>query len=367
MIAHPGSRTSDSIDLSEDQLLIHSVYGPALGCATEKNHVVAKKYSGGAPEVAPRSGRLRAHLVHRPTPRHGLDPERCSGCVVGKGDGVLVVPAPVVVQERHALPARTIRRLAQDRGRAATSVARARSVTTWELMTTPAAAPCLPAPITTFLTRALHPGEPSPTPRPDAARRVVLDQRGALRMKPGGPWLDFTATQSSAIRETEFSWRARVRMAPLMTVSVKDGYRAGRGILDARLWGLVPVAHAEGPDVDQGEVQRYLAELPWNPLALAHNPDLRFEARPNGAIRVAAGPAAHHVDLFFDDAGDIVRTFAGNRPFGDQGPTPWEGAFTGYRVLGGLRVPTHGEVRWLLPSGPFLYWRGKITRLLLEG
>jgi len=195
------------------------------------------------------------------------------------------------------------------------------------------------------------------------ARGVRLAQRGAMRMKPGGQWLDFSATQWMATREAAFVWRARVRMGPLLMVSVEDAYEDGRGRLDARLWGIVPVARGRGPDVDQGEVQRYLAELAWNPMAMAHNPALRFEERPDGSVRVTCGPPAAHVDLFFDDAGDLVRTYTETRPYGDQGATPWEGTFSRYRTLGGLRVPTHGEVRWLLPSGPFSYWRADLTAL----
>jgi hypothetical protein len=29
-------------------------------------------------------------------------------------------------------------------------------------------------------------------------------------------------------------------------------------------------------------------------------------------------------------------------------------------------VPTRGEVRWELPDGPFVYWRGAVTALEVE-
>jgi hypothetical protein len=34
-------------------------------------------------------------------------------------------------------------------------------------------------------------------------------------------------------------------------------------------------------------------------------------------------------------------------------------------VVGGVRIPTHGEVWWELPNGPFTYWRGTITSVQL--
>lgn len=47
-------------------------------------------------------------------------------------------------------------------------------------------------------------------------------------------------------------------------------------------------------------------------------------------------------------------------------PTPWAGTYGDYAIVGGVRVPTRGEVRWELPDGPFVYWRGTIASLELD-
>jgi len=197
----------------------------------------------------------------------------------------------------------------------------------------------------------------------EGATRILIEQRGTMRLKPAQEWLPFTAEQWMTIRETAFCWHARVKMAPLVTAVVEDAYEDGHGRLDAKLWGAVPLAHGEGPELDRGEVQRYLAELPWNPGALSHNQELHFEDRPDGAVRVWTEEPTLYIDLLFDAEGDIVRTFCDNRPFQDQGPRSWEGHFTDYAERGGLRVPTRGEVAWLLPKGSFTYWRGEVTSL----
>jgi hypothetical protein len=197
----------------------------------------------------------------------------------------------------------------------------------------------------------------------NGAKRVVLEQRGTMRLKPDGKWVPFTATQWMAVREVGFCWHARVKMAPLVTAVVDDAYQDGHGRLDAKVWGVVPIAHGEGADVDRGQVQRYLAELPWNPGAVLSNPDLHFEERPHGAVRVWTVDPSRFIDLVFDESGDIVRTFCDNRPLRDRGPTSWEGRFADYEEHGGLRVPTRGEVAWLLPDGVFTYWRGDLVGL----
>jgi hypothetical protein len=73
--------------------------------------------------------------------------------------------------------------------------------------------------------------------------------------------------------------------------------------------------------------------------------------------------------LEFDGAGDIVRASCDARPRTEGKktvPTPWAGRFGAYAVVGDLRVPTQGEVRWELADGPFTYWRGAITSLVLD-
>jgi hypothetical protein len=31
-----------------------------------------------------------------------------------------------------------------------------------------------------------------------------------------------------------------------------------------------------------------------------------------------------------------------------------------------MRIPLGGEVEWLLPEGPQVYWRGRITEIVYE-
>jgi hypothetical protein len=206
-------------------------------------------------------------------------------------------------------------------------------------------------------------------------RGTLLQQRGEMRLGPDGPWRPFTAEQTIEAHTTAFVWHARVQMAPLVTAVVEDAYEGGRGRLDANLWGLFSVAHARGIDVDRGEAQRYLAELPWCPLALLHNPELRFEEREGESEHAVVRVSIHdhpeypdradtHVDLTFDPDGDIVEARTPNRVRGDV-VQPWAGRFRGYRDVGdGLRAPGAAEVWWEEDDGePFVYWRGEVTSL----
>ena len=219
----------------------------------------------------------------------------------------------------------------------------------------------LPAPVAEFARRAIAGVHVAP-------RAVTLTQRAEMRLSPAGRWFPVAASQTISIAEPGFLWLARARMLGVLPMEVIDAFVGGEGWLEVRLFGSLPIARAHGNDLDRGELMRYLAELVWAPHAMLHNAALGWKPLGGGWVQVAApsrqGPAP--VRLLFDEAGDISRIAADDRPRTAGRaviPTPWRGRFSGYRDIGGLRVPAHGEVSWMLPEGEFTYWRGEITAL----
>lgn len=134
------------------------------------------------------------------------------------------------------------------------------------------------------------------------------------------------------------------------------------------MFGVLPITSQAGSETSLGEAMRYLAELAWVPHAIAANTRLEWRQLDERAVEVATATAAGRaaVTLDFDTDGDIVASRCQARPY-PQGkafvPRPWCGTFSDYAVLGGVRVPTRGEVRWELPDGPYTYWRATITSL----
>jgi hypothetical protein len=220
----------------------------------------------------------------------------------------------------------------------------------------------LPAPVRHYLDRTL----PADGAVPSTVR---ITQHGAMRQKPGGKELPFTAVQDLAVARVAFAWRARFRLFGPVAIRVLDAFDGGAGELEARLIGL-RVMHDAGPETAIGEALRYLAELPWVPFAMASNPELEWREAGDRRVEVSArvGSERVAVTIELDDAGDIVRV-AGERPYREGKlwvPRPWAGEFGEYQELGGVRIPTRAEVRWELETGPFTYWRGVVDSLDLD-
>ncbi|MGH2580292.1 MAG: DUF6544 family protein, partial [Actinomycetota bacterium] len=160
--------------------------------------------------------------------------------------------------------------------------------------------------------------------------------------KPCGHSLLFTAVEEFAVEEVAFSRRARFPVLPLVSMRVLDGYVAGEGRLEARLFG-VSFMRVGGPETAEGEAIRYLSELPWVPHAMVANRALEWadvDARTvEVATKVGSGRVAFRFE--FDPSGNIIGGSAERRTEGRKiVRRPWAGIFGEYAVVGGVRIPT---------------------------
>jgi hypothetical protein len=185
-------------------------------------------------------------------------------------------------------------------------------------------------------------------------------------------WRAFTSDQLVITRRPGFDWDARIRMAPSLHVFVHDAYMAGEGFLHAALCGLITLADLRGtPEVAEGELMRFLAEAAWYPTALLPSQGVRWDAIDDTSARASLVDDVTTVSLVFrfDAQGLIHSAHAAARYRTVNGAlvaTPWQGRFWAHEVRGGMRIPLHGEVAWLLPDGLLPYWRGRITDIIYE-
>lgn len=191
-------------------------------------------------------------------------------------------------------------------------------------------------------------------------RGTMISQHGTILLD-SGKWAPFTAEQTFEANRCGFCWHARVKMAPLVTAVVDDAFDHGHGRLEAKVFGFLKVASGEsGVELDRGEAIRYLGEIPWNPMAIVHNPEIRFDVAPSGNPRIWTHDPKTYVDCTFDNDGDLVQIETTTRSRGKEGPMPWSARFLRYGEFDGVRVPISAEVSWDLPSGRQTYWRAEI-------
>ena len=179
-------------------------------------------------------------------------------------------------------------------------------------------------------------------------------------------WGPFTATQDFRVKPAGFVWDARISMMAGIAVRVRDGFAGGRGAMHGAALGLITVVHQEGTgEIAVASLMRYLAEACWFPTALLPASGVVWAPVDDSTARatLTVGGASATVDFHFGADGLVSRVSALRPRAVGAGsvPTPWQGRWTEYGVLGGVKIPVAGEVEWQLPEGPQPYWRGRIT------
>lgn len=197
-------------------------------------------------------------------------------------------------------------------------------------------------------------------------RTVRLKQKGLMRIKEDAAWMPVEAEQYFNVDKPGFVWKARVRMAPLVYLTGRDKYYDGRGSMQIKVLSLVPVVNASGPEIDQGTLLRYLAEIMWFPTAALNNyiEWQEIDARSARAVMSYGGVTASGV-FTFNDQGEIVN-FIANRYRqlnGEYVLQDWGGVTKSYGKFNGIRIPDQTDVIWRTEAGDFDWFKCQITEI----
>lgn len=155
-------------------------------------------------------------------------------------------------------------------------------------------------------------------------------------------------------------WRAQISI--FGQIAVVDSHVAGRGMLEAQLFGIARVAQLAGTgSINQGELLRYLAELPLNPDAILFDRALEWAVADTRTIKVATGAGNARAEISFglDESSLIGTASAASRAYNTGGKRyPWSGRFPDYQRVCGRLLPMQADIAWDIDGEAFTYWRG---------
>jgi hypothetical protein len=226
----------------------------------------------------------------------------------------------------------------------------------------------LPAPVARYFRTALKEGQSIIT-------HAHITWDGHFNMgRPGADqWATFSAAQDFAPGAPGMVWDARIRMAPGVSVRVRDGFVDGAGSMHGAVLGLVTVVDKAGtPDMATASLQRYLGEATWLPTALLPSQGVSWSP-VDGARAVAtltAGGTTTSAEYRFGADGLVESVFVTGRLYDDgKNPPsthPWQARNLSHVSMNGVMVPADSIVEWLLPEGPYAYWRGRPVAIEYE-
>lgn len=217
----------------------------------------------------------------------------------------------------------------------------------------------LPEPIKRYLTYAQIIGK-------ERIRTVRLKQHGSMSLKEGAKWLPLTAEQYFTTNPPAFLWNGMVHPFPLVSISATDTFSEGHGKMRIKAFSFIPMGTATGPEMDQGELLRYLGEIAWFPTALLSEL-IHWQAvdseRATATISLSGitASAVFHVD----EQGSYTHLTAERyrEEHKQQVLRPWTGRWSDYRDIEGFRIPTKAAASYTLESGEYDYFRCRITAI----
>lgn len=221
----------------------------------------------------------------------------------------------------------------------------------------------LPEPVQRYLCYTKSVGKPF-------IKRVELTQSGEMKLKPDADWIPLKAEQWYAVPETAFKWTGWVKAAPLFHVKATDFYDNGVGSLKIRLWGFIPMGNAEGPEISEGELMRFLSEIIWFPAAMLSE-NIAWEAVNDTLARATISDGGLEVSGEFHFAADGRFTAFTARRYADMGGgeyrlADWYAPIYTYTDFNGWYLPSEGSAIWRFEDGDYEYIRLKIESVTLK-
>jgi len=206
----------------------------------------------------------------------------------------------------------------------------------------------LPEPARRYLLHAIRPGTP-------LARSVRLEMAGQMRLGEDQRWLPFRARQVLAPPDG-FVWEASVGTGPWRFAGA-DVYANGQGRMAFRLWDLVPIVQAGGPDVSRSARGRLAIESIWQPASLLPHAGVAWASIDDRTAQATVTIDGEPVPLTLSIAPDgglqavAMERWSNLSVDGEYASIPFGADVLAESTYEGYTVPSHLNVSWRYGTG----------------
>jgi hypothetical protein len=143
-----------------------------------------------------------------------------------------------------------------------------------------------------------------------------------------------------------------------------DSFHSGKASTWISLFGLIPIVDVAGdPKTNQSALQRFLGEIAWVPSAALH-PSIVWRERDEGSAEATMtwGGVTGSAVFYFRPDGEPYKFVAQRfKDVNDEKPLEWVADMIASQEFSGLRIPSRLQATWMLPSGPFTWYRFELV------
>jgi hypothetical protein len=184
------------------------------------------------------------------------------------------------------------------------------------------------------------------------ASAVRLKMHGEIKLKG---WYPFTAEE--VIRwDRGMIWRAAARMYGV-SIRGSDRFIDGRGAMQWKLFGIVPLVNASGPDITRSAAGRVNIESVWLPSVLCDD-RVRWSASDafHPRVQLTGHGETGQIDYLIDDDGRL-KSMSMPRWGNPGGASFHYETFGGFveaeGAFGGYTIPTRMRIGWYFGTDRF--------------
>lgn len=183
--------------------------------------------------------------------------------------------------------------------------------------------------------------------------------KGGIRAQPTDEYMPLESVQYNFMKDPArlFYIEAKKKGLPALGVHL---YQNARAIMDIRLFGLIPLVHASGPEMDQSETVTYFNDMCVMAPATLIDPGIHWESLDS--LTVKAKYTYQNITisalLHFDENG-ALQNFVSHDRYETDGKSyhayPWSTPVKQYKEINGFYLPAEAELVYDKPEGPFCY------------
>ncbi len=209
----------------------------------------------------------------------------------------------------------------------------------------------LPPPVQHYLRYCGAVGRPK-------VKNMRMAFEGELRGKEKD-WFPFTSLQYNFFDDPARLFFIKGKMYGLTVPGYHD-YQNGKARMNIRLFGIIPVVHAAGDQMDKTETVTYFNDLCLFAPAALVDKSISWKPVDSGSVRATFTNGVNTISatLFFNEKGQLENFISDDRsPIDEMQPRRFSTPVKNYKPFDGRNIPTYGETIWHYPDGDFVYGR----------
>lgn len=210
----------------------------------------------------------------------------------------------------------------------------------------------LPEPVQRYFRYALKDGQPY-------INSVRLKHNGLFKTDLKKDFINIKGEQYFSVQPPQFIWKGTTSM-----FTARDSFIAGKGNLKVSLFNIITVVNGKGSTLDEGELQRWLAESVWFPTNLLPSEYVKWSAIDVDTAKLSFHYNAVAFDFIvrFNAIGEITE-IQGERFMTTDKKEKWVCKMANYKEVNNVKIPFSDQAIWRLEDGDHCYAKFEVQTI----